>query len=127
MSGAKGPARLPVGPKTVVAHGEGRPVLSLRGSKVVTGGSSYGHGPLVLLSIEDGAALRVIRDFTEDSNADARASAVVLEHSGTGAAVIAETGAYYIGVMSPDKRLEIIFQSKHEVSAMALNMDDSTL
>ncbi len=124
------PKPLPVGAKVLVAHGEGRPLLSLRGSRAVTAGSSYGHGPMVHVSVDENAALRVLRDYTDSATADARATAVALEHSGR-AAVVAECSANLVGLFpmahDSDADVSIVHEAGTEVSALALAMDDKTL
>lgn len=136
MSGAKGkgPARLPLGPKRLIIHeGEGRPTISLSGgTQIFTAGGSYGHGPVLRISVDEAANLRVLRDTVDESTADARASAVAALHTRMDCAVVAETNACLVAEFTApiDDGAFVatpIFKASARVFALALTMDDNLL
>jgi hypothetical protein len=135
MSGAKGkgPARLPLGPKRLAIHEEGRTTLSLTGgNQIFTAGGSHGLGPVLRISVDETATLRTLCDSAQDSNADARASAVATLHTRSDTAVVAETSTFRVAMLiAPIDDSSIvatpIFKASNRIFALALTMDDNIL
>jgi hypothetical protein len=120
-------AQLPLGPRGIAAHGDGRSQLSVEGNRVVTVGSPYGHGPIMCAHVDEGGSLRVVGET--DTGMETRATAVAIAHTGETAAV-AEGSHYNIGLFSatePETIHGLIHQASAEVGALAFTHDDQLL
>jgi hypothetical protein len=121
---------LPLGMRRVVAHGDGRTLLSVQGNSLVTAGSPHGHGPVCYAKVDEAGNVRVEADAGDTT--DAHATAIALAHRGTHAAVAEPThnfvGLFTFGGSPPSVTLQsVAYSGSTNNRAMAFTMDDDLL
>jgi hypothetical protein len=120
------PASLPVGARSVVAHGDGRGLLALFGNRAVTAGTAFGNGPLTIVSADDASSVQIVQSMA-DVSGDVSATAVAVAHAGDVGAV-AETSANLVGLISLAEGAdlmptEMMYQGTAQVLAIAFAAD----